>query len=152
MNSLTRLLPVSALLLGLGLSNTAAAYDQVAGTLIGAGVGAAIGHSIDGRNGALVGGALGAVVGGNVSAGPRGYYAQPVGYAPAPAYPVAYGYPQPVTYYSPPPVAYQQVTYVQPVAVRPVVYGPPAYAVPATYGYGYGPRHGGWHRWHRDWD
>lgn len=150
MNSLTRLLPASALLLGLGLSTTAAAYDQVAGTLIGAGVGAAIGHSIDGRHGALVGTALGAVVGGSVSAG-NGYYARPTGYAPAPAYPVAYSYPQPVAYY-PQPVAYQQVTYVQPVAVRPVVYGPPAYAVPAAYGYGYGPRHGGWRRWHRDWD
>lgn len=147
MKSLAHLLPVSVLLLGLG--NTAAAHEQIAGSLIGAGIGAAIGHSIDGRHGALIGSALGAVVGGAVSTGARGgYYAQPAGYGPVPGYPVAYHHPQPVAYY-PQPIAYQQVTYVQPVAVRPVVYGPPAYVVPV--GHGHGPRHG-WHRRHHRWD
>ena len=53
----------ATLSLGLLSTTTAMADDAVWGALIGGGAGAAIGHSVNGRNGAVVGGALGAATG-----------------------------------------------------------------------------------------
>jgi len=157
MNPTRHALPLSALILGLAATSTAQAADPLGSALIGAGVGAAIGHGIDGRNGALVGTALGAIAGTAISTSsytPRyqgGYNAQ-VGYYPP------RGYAQPV--YSQP--VYAQPVYAQPVYAQPVVYAPPAVYGPAVvqpvvYGNPYlsapggywqpGYRHGH-HRWH----
>ena len=58
------------------LSTTASAQgDPVLGALIGGGIGAAIGHSVNGRNGAWVGGAVGALTGASIAANSGGYYA-----------------------------------------------------------------------------
>ena len=90
--------------------STPALADPMVGGLLGAGVGAAVGHSISGRDGALVGGALGAVAGyqvGKHHGHPRHhqgrYYRQrPIHYyhSPARVYytPHAYHAPQPAYY------------------------------------------------------
>lgn len=105
------------------VSTPAAAHGRPAvGALIGGGIGAAIGHSVNGNTGAWVGGALGALAGASIAANVHGGYAvaapypAPVAYvAPLPAY-----YPQAATYYRPAPVV---------IAPRPVVYVPPRYVV-----------------------
>lgn len=98
----------------------AGSSDAVVGAIVSAGFGAAIGHSIDGRQGAILGSALGAVAGtalANNNDAERDYrdrrntrvsyvpveqpvYAQPV--YTQPAYQAVYA--QPVVYYSPQPV------------------------------------------------
>jgi hypothetical protein len=101
---------------------TASAGDPALGALVGAGIGAAIGNSVNGHNGAWVGGALGAVTGATIAANSGGYYdggnyAPSYGYASPP--PVSYG--PAVTYYAPaatyyaPPIAYRP----RPVYVHP---------------------------------
>ena len=116
----------------LGTALTAGAYstaasaqgDPLLGALVGGGIGAAIGHSVNGHNGAWVGGAVGALAGASIAAnsgyyngGYGGYYG-PSGYvAPAPAY---YG-PAPV-YYGPPPVYAPRPSPIS----YPVVYGRPS--------------------------
>lgn len=97
------------------VSTQASAHDDpVLGAVLGAGVGAAIGHGANGRDGAVVGGALGAVAGAAIAANSRGYYDS--GYYEASPYPSAstvyYG-PTP-QYYGAPAVLYD----VQPVYVR----------------------------------
>lgn len=119
---------VAAGLLSMSITGPAlAGSDAVAGAIIGAGLGVAIGHSIDGRDGAVIGGSLGAVAGA-VLAGDRDdryrhphrdrhvhhvRYVEPV-YAYAPRHVVHYR-PAPVVVYRPQPVRYQP---------RPVVYYP----------------------------
>src|SRR4051812_43774124 len=112
------------------LSTTASAADPVLGAIVGGGMGAAIGHGVNGHNGAWTGAAIGSVLGAAVAAdqnryygdgyygapGPS-YYGQSNGYyapAPAPAY-----YDSGPAYYGPPAVAYQPA----PVYVAPY-YGP----------------------------
>jgi hypothetical protein len=65
----TRYLASALLMAGLtGLGNPAAmASDELAGALIGAGAGAAIGHAMNGHDGAIIGGFLGAMVGASVA-------------------------------------------------------------------------------------
>ena len=53
--------------------STSASADPVIGGLLGAGIGAAVGHNISGRDGAIVGGVLGAVAGSAIGAN-DGYY------------------------------------------------------------------------------
>ena len=136
MNLTRHMMPLSALILGLAATSTAQAGDPLGSALIGAGVGAVIGHGIDGRDGALVGTALGALAGTAISTSdyrPRyqqGYNAQ-VGYYPP------RGYAQPV---------YSQPVYAQPVYAQPVVYGNPYLSAPGGY-WKPGHRHGH-HRWH----
>jgi hypothetical protein len=56
------------------LSTTASAQgDPFVGALVGGGIGAAIGHSVNGHNGAWVGGAVGALAGASIAAN-SGYY------------------------------------------------------------------------------
>ncbi len=56
------------------LSTTASAQgDPFLGALVGGGIGAAIGHSVNGHNGAWVGGAVGALAGASIAAN-SGYY------------------------------------------------------------------------------
>ncbi len=117
-----------------GVSQPASAGDPVLGALIGGGIGAAIGHSVNGHNGAWVGGALGALTGASIAASSGyyydgGYYGQPAYAAPASVYGGAYVAPPPV-YYSAPPVYYGPSVVV---AARPY------YAHPHGYG------------WHREW-
>ena len=62
-------------MLSADVSTSASAQgDPLLGALIGGGIGAAIGHSVNGSNGAWVGGALGAVTGASVAASAGGYY------------------------------------------------------------------------------
>jgi hypothetical protein len=138
------------------LSTAASAQgDPVLGGLIGAGIGAAIGHSVNGSNGAWVGGALGAVTGATIAAGSGGYYGNGY-YAPSPGYaaPGYYGggaayYAPAPAYYAPPAVVYRPrpVVYVQPYAPRYVAprwgYGNwrnagHNYGRPTPYAYGQG--------------
>jgi hypothetical protein len=56
-------LVLGAVLLAIGLSQTASASDQFAGVVLGGATGAIVGHAIGGHDGAVVGGVLGAVVG-----------------------------------------------------------------------------------------
>ncbi len=44
------------------------------GAVVGAGIGAAIGHNVHGRDGAVVGGAIGAIAGASVTARSSSYY------------------------------------------------------------------------------
>jgi hypothetical protein len=87
------------------------AGDPLLGAILGGGIGAAIGHNVNGHNGAAVGGVLGAVVGSSIAAS-NNYYGDPYyGPAPAPAYgygPEYYGpaYPPAPAYYAPPPAYY----------------------------------------------
>ena len=95
----------------------ALAGETVIGALIGGGAGAAIGHSIGGRNAAIIGGALGAATGAaianNNSYDTRVVHSRPGYYAPPP----------PPAYYAPEPVVYpQQVYYPAPVRVERRVY------------------------------
>jgi hypothetical protein len=125
------------------LSTPASAGDPVLGALVGGGIGAAIGHSVNGRNGAWVGGALGAVTGASIAAnsGYYGSYGPPAVYSePAPAY-----YGGAPAYYAPPAVYAPAPVYVAPPVVvarpRPVYVRP--YVARPVYARGYG--------WHRDW-
>lgn len=121
-------------------STQASAGDPVLGALIGGGIGAAIGHNINGPHGGWVGGALGAVTGASIAANSggyynRGYYGESnTYYQPAPAY-----YGPSVSYYEPAPVYY---------APAPVYYGPPAvvYRSGPVYARSYYPRYGGYGR------
>ena len=123
------------------LSTSASAQgDPLLGALIGGGIGAAIGHSVNGVHGAWAGGAIGAVTGAAIAGAPYnggGYYGPPGAYvAPAPA-PAYYG---PAPYYRPAPAYYAPPVVYPP---RPVVYGRPYYA-PRYVAYGgYGYRYGG---------
>src|SRR5436305_11630093 len=118
----------AALTLGTAaLPSQAHANDNgLLGAVVGAGIGAAIGHNVHGHNGALVGGAIGAIAGASIAAQSssyydRGYYAAPADvYAPATEYyaapeyysaPAYYGatstyYAPAPTYYAPAPVYY----------------------------------------------
>lgn len=127
-------------LLAIGLTTPALADDRAAGTLIGAGVGAVIGHQIDGRTGAVIGGAIGAVAGNAIARDDdrdgryrhnTGYYQQ-VHYAPPPR--VVY---QPV-YYEQPRVVYQPVYPRHRVEYRPV-------KVVYKQGHAHGHDKRGWH-------
>ena len=97
-------------------STPAIANDEIIGALIGGGAGAAVGHSIGGRNAAVIGGALGAAAGvaiANNNSGSRVVHTRSDYYAPPP----------PPAYYAPAPVAYpQQVYYAAPVRVERRVY------------------------------
>src|SRR4029434_2278886 len=87
-----------------GLSGNASAGDPALGALLGGGIGAAIGNSVNHHNGALVGGAIGAVAGASIAASSGPYYGAPAAgydYYGAPAAP-AY-YPGPTPYYAPAP-------------------------------------------------
>lgn len=93
----SRYVASSILLTGLiGLASPAAmASDELAGLVIGAGAGAAIGHSINGHDGAVIGGILGAAIGASIADDDDRYWrGRPYGY-------VRYGYPR--VYYSAPP-------------------------------------------------
>ena len=97
--------------------------DPALGALLGAGVGAAIGNSVNHHNGAWVGGAIGALAGASIAANSGGYYDPAYGYgpdygAPAPAY-----YSGPTTYYAPAPAYYPAPTVV--FRSRPVYVGAP---------------------------
>src|SRR5215831_11191118 len=109
------------------LSTSASAQgDPLLGALVGGGIGAAIGHSVNGVHGAWAGGAIGAVTGAAIASPPNygGYYS-----SPAPAY---YGptYNATPYYYAPPAVVYSP---------QPYVYARPYYAPRYVYGgYRYG--------------
>jgi hypothetical protein len=98
------------------LSSQAHANDDAfLGAVVGAGIGAAIGHNVHGRDGALVGGAIGAITGASIAANSRSYYdsgyypAPATVYAPAPDYYGAPGYYGAApTYYDAAPVYYLQ--------------------------------------------
>src|SRR5438105_2369484 len=90
------------------LSSQAYAHnDALVGALVGAGIRAAIGHNVQGRDGAVVGSAIGAIAGASIAANASshydsGYYEGPATvYAPAPVY---YGVAP--TYYQAAPVYY----------------------------------------------
>jgi hypothetical protein len=111
---------VAALTMGVAaLPGQAHANDNaLLGGLIGAGIGAAIGHNVHGRDGAVVGGAIGAIAGASIGARSTtyydgGYYPAPASvYAPAPGYygePVYYG--EASTYYGAAPAYYPRVQY-----------------------------------------
>ena len=93
------------------LSSQAYAHDdELLGALVGAGIGAAIGHNVQGRDGAVVGSAIGAIAGASIAANSpsyydSGYYVTPATvYAPAPVYyGAASAYYQPATVYYPRP-------------------------------------------------
>jgi hypothetical protein len=74
--------------------------------LLGAGIGAAIGHNVHGHDGALVGGAVGAIAGASLATQSLSYYdggyyvARPIVYTPAPThYAAAPAYTQAVPVY-----------------------------------------------------
>jgi len=67
------------------------AGDPVLGAILGGGIGAAIGHNVNGHNGAAVGGVLGAVVGSSIAASNNYYYGGDPYYAPQPAPAYNYG-------------------------------------------------------------
>ena len=101
-----------------GVATQASAADPALGALIGGGIGAAIGHDINGRHGAVAGGVLGAIVGSSIAAESNRYYDGYYGdgyYAPAPVYAA----PAPV-YYAPPPVYYGPSVVIR---SAPVYYG-----------------------------
>ncbi len=148
------------------LSMEASAGDPVLGALLGGGVGAAIGHNINGRDGAWVGGALGAVTGASIAANSRGYYDSGyyvnngyyggayygnanTYYAPAPVYyapPSVYYAPAPV-YYARPAVVYRSApVYVRSYQPRYVDYGRGWGHVRYDRWDGHGHHHDGWHR------
>ena len=79
--------------------------DALLGALVGAGIGAAIGHNAHGRDGAVVGGAIGALAGASIAASSDRYYDE--GY---PVSPVYYGAPS--TYYQTAPVYYGRPSFV----------------------------------------
>ena len=88
---------------------TPALADPVVGGLLGAGAGAAVGHSISGRDGALVGGALGAAAGYQIGR----HYGQPRHHH------VRYYRQRPVRYYHSPARLYSAPAYYAP---RPAYY------------------------------
>jgi len=131
------------------LSPPASAGDPFLGGLVGAGIGAAIGHSVNGRDGAWVGGALGAVTGASIAANSGhygdGYYGDGYSgggyYGPSPGYaaPVSTYYGAAPAYFAPPRVFAPRRVFVRaPVYVAPpvVVVRSRPFVVNA-----YGPRH-----------
>ncbi len=115
---LSRKLSAVALLIAVGSTSAAYADDQGVNTLLGAAVGAAIGHGINGRDGAIVGGVLGAAVGASANTYDQRRY---------------YGSPPATTYYSAPTTTYyaapEPTYYAQPA---PAYYArPPVYVEPA---------------------
>ncbi|MEP7206041.1 MAG: hypothetical protein ABI920_03815 [Casimicrobiaceae bacterium] len=125
---------VAATMATAALSTQANAGDPVLGALVGGGIGAAIGHSINGVHGAWAGGALGAVVGASAAADSNRYY-----YGGGYAGPSAY-YGPTTTYYQPAPTYYQPApVYYEPA---PVYYAPaPVYYAPSRVIYRSGPRY-----------
>ncbi|MEO5702244.1 MAG: hypothetical protein ABIS17_00600 [Casimicrobiaceae bacterium] len=115
---------VAAAMATAALSTQANAGDPVLGALVGGGIGAAIGHSINGVHGAWAGGALGAVVGASAAADSN-RYSYGGGYAGPSAY-----YGPSTTYYQSAPTYYQAApVYYEPA---PVYYEPaPVYYTPA---------------------
>ena len=107
-----------------GVAPKAHAGDPFLGALIGGGIGAAIGHNVNGHNGAAVGGVLGAVVGSSIAAS-NNYYGDPYYAPPAPAYGPAPSYDP---YYAPAP-AYSAPVY----APAPPAYYAPAIVIGASY-------------------
>ena len=103
------------------LPSQAQANDNgLLGAVVGAGIGAAIGHNVHGRDGALVGSAIGAIAGASIAAQSSSrydgwyyaapadvyapdYYAAPVYYGAAPTYyaPAPVYYPRPQFHYAP---------------------------------------------------
>ena len=80
--------------------------DGLLGAVVGAGIGAAIGHNVHGHDGALVGGAVGAIAGASLATQSLSYYdggyyvARPIVYTPAPThYAAAPAYTQAVPVY-----------------------------------------------------
>jgi hypothetical protein len=102
--------------------------DALLGAVVGAGIGAAIGHNVHGHDGAIVGGAIGAIAGASIAANSppyndSGYYTAPATvYAPAPVY------------YGDAPAYYQ---------VAPVYYPRPRFNYAPRFDYApyYGPRY-----------
>ena len=133
---------------GAMVSTEAAAGDAGVGALLGAAIGAASGHNVDGRHGAVVGGMLGAVTGASIAANSRGYHEPDYYTAPPAYYP-----PAPVRYVPPPVVVRPAPVYYAPPAVvvqpRPVVVHRPVHVRPV-----YAPvvvdRHPGWRHERRD--
>lgn len=105
------------------LSPPASAGDPFLGGLVGAGIGAAIGHSVNGRDGAWVGGALGAVTGASIAAN-SGYYGDGY-YGGGYAAPVSAYYGAAPAYYAPPRVYAPRRVFVRP----PVYVAPPVVVV-----------------------
>ncbi len=146
MSKLSFAVVVAGAIASAGFAGSATAQsDPALGALIGGGIGAAIGHAVNGRNGAWVGGAVGAVTGASIAVNRGGYVAAPapVYYPPAPRYTVA-------APYGPPPVV---LTYVRPAPIyrmapavvyapRPVVRARP-YPVPVPVAYATPERHRG---------
>ena len=105
-----------------GLSGNASAGDPALGALLGGGIGAAIGNSVNHHNGALVGGAIGAVAGATVAANSGNYYGAGYGsygsyggyggYAGYGGYGYDYPYYDSPSYYAPPAVVYSAPVYV----------------------------------------
>lgn len=126
-----------------GIATQASAADPALGALIGGGIGAAIGHDINGHHGAVAGGVLGAIVGSSIAAESNRYYYDDGYYAPAPAY---YAPAAPVYYAPPPPVYYSPAYY------GPAYYGPSVVirSGPAYYDHHYRRHYSSWrdHRWH----
>ncbi len=88
-------------LIPLGAVGTAAAGDQVAATIFGAGAGAIIGHTVGGPDVAVVGGIIGAAAGAAIAAPRVVHYRGPhPGYGP----PVYHRPPRGPVYVVPPPV------------------------------------------------
>lgn len=132
----TRFVVPTLLLAGMAaFGNAAMASDELAGVLIGAGSGAAIGHAINGRNGAVVGGFLGAMVGAAVADNDG---RRAVVYAP----------PRPV--YGPPAVVVYDAPYVRYAPMPVYVEARPA---PCAWRHEWQERHEGrWDRRHDRWD
>lgn len=123
------------------LASPVQADDRTTGALIGASIGAVVGHQIDGRNGALIGGALGAVAGSQLAADRQDHrYRQRVAVQPVVTYqPVRHAR---VSYQ--PVVSYPAVVTYQPVKVKYKKFKPAKQAVvvyqPVHYGHpGRGP-------------
>ena len=134
------------------IATRASAGDPALGALLGAGVGAAIGNSVNHHNGAWVGGAIGAVAGATIAASSGPYYGG-AGYAPdyydygAPAAPAYY---PPATYYAPAPAYYAPPAVVY--RSRPVYVGYRPYVRPYPVRYpgspGWGHAGNGWNNGH----
>ncbi len=99
------LIPAFATVMAAGaVSTQASAHDDpVLGALVGAGIGAVIGHGVNGHDGAVVGSALGAVAGAAIAASADGHYDS--GYYQATPYYGAPAYYEPTPAYYAPPVA-----------------------------------------------
>ena len=123
------------------LPTSASAADAVIGGLLGAGIGAAIGHNVSGHDGAIIGGVLGAVAGSAIGSNghydrggyyDRGYY--DTGYYDSGYYDTGYydagynnrGYVGDTYTYAPVVSDYPATSYYYDYAPAPVYYAPPA--------------------------